>query len=279
MAANDASAAGFVARLSAILDSVLGGRARRGKVGREDAIEPQSADIEFQKYVCDRAHELELNKFVHVFELERLKILSILNGGAVGIAAGFSEALAKGEGPTQWLAGGAVVSWVLGLLVATWAIQVALKLQANFAQAYRYRRHSIEWRLLSGKYPSMPQRTRVLSPPPLKKRRLVIRKVMRWSSIKVGFYVWRGKIAPEEAHLAQIANEERANTVDLEFNRLADDHKDTGSRLQPKVEFWALMSVLLFAAGAGFMLAAIASMPTPKSTPDVSVSLQVGKPN
>jgi len=51
-------------------------------------------DFEICKYQLDRAHELELNRFAHGLEIERLKILQLVNGGAFTVLETNVSALA-----------------------------------------------------------------------------------------------------------------------------------------------------------------------------------------
>jgi len=54
-----------------------------------------SPNLELEKYKLDRAHEVELNKFAHVLSVERLKILSWLNGSAAAIYITFLQGSLK----------------------------------------------------------------------------------------------------------------------------------------------------------------------------------------
>lgn len=114
------------------------------------APESGPADFELHKYDSDRVHELELNKFSHALEVERLKILQLVNGGAFTVVVGFSDALLQSRGDTRWLAAAAIVSWIAGLASAAWATQLTLDWQASFSTAYNRRRRAIEWRRLRG---------------------------------------------------------------------------------------------------------------------------------
>lgn len=106
--------------------------------------------VEFQlhKYQRDREHELELNKFTHALEVERLKILQLLNGGAFTIFLGFSNLLLYNGGQPRQAGIAAALLWLLGLGAAAWATQVQLDTQAAFSKAYRLRRTAVEWREL-----------------------------------------------------------------------------------------------------------------------------------
>lgn len=116
------------------------------------------ADFELHKYDSDRVHELELNKFSHALEVERLKILQLVNGGAFTVVVGFSDALVQSRGDARWLAAAASVGWIAGLASAAWATQLTLDWQTSFSKAYNRRRRAIEWRRLRGISPD--RRTR-----------------------------------------------------------------------------------------------------------------------
>lgn len=103
-------------------------------------------DFELSKYELDRAHELELNKFAHALEVERLKILQLVNGGAFTVLAVFATGLVRSPGCSPALAILAGVSWMLGLGAAAWATQRELNRQGMYNKAYRLRRNAVEWR-------------------------------------------------------------------------------------------------------------------------------------
>ncbi len=101
------------------------------------------------KYELDRAHELELNKFTHVLEVERLKLLLLLNGGAVGLWLGFLKATAKQSSITLgWAQGLPVLLWLIGTLLAALAFHKGLATQRAFTQAYHNQRRAYEWHIL-----------------------------------------------------------------------------------------------------------------------------------
>ena len=101
--------------------------------------------FELEKYARDREHELELNRFTHRFEVERLKLLILLNGGAATawLSLGQSDA---GLDP---LAIGAAAFWVIGLCLSVWATQAALETQRQFGRAYHSRRRADEAAILA----------------------------------------------------------------------------------------------------------------------------------
>ncbi len=109
-------------------------------------------DFELRKYELDRAHELELNKFAHALEVERLKILQLVNGGAFTVLVAFAAPLLSSKGWSAWLALLAGFSWTLGLAAAAYATQRQLDGQGKFNAAYRHRRNAVEWRRLSKIY-------------------------------------------------------------------------------------------------------------------------------
>jgi len=106
-------------------------------------------DFELKKYELDREHELELNKIAHALEIERLKVLQLLNGGAFTVLAAFAPGLLRSHGLSRPLALLAAASWVVGLGAASWATQKQLDAQGKFNKAYRCRRNAVELRRLS----------------------------------------------------------------------------------------------------------------------------------
>jgi hypothetical protein len=113
----------------------------------------QLPDLELEKYKLDRAHELELNKFAHALEVERLKILSYLNGGAIAVLlALFKEGLENVPAIGRIGIAVSVAFWIAGLYAAARATQLNLETQIEFNRAYHRRRRAIEWRLLATKY-------------------------------------------------------------------------------------------------------------------------------
>ncbi len=100
-------------------------------------------EFALRKYELDRAHELELNKFTHAFEMEQAKLLFILNGAAFTILISL----------LQWKGGGgeglkfipvAGWLWLLGIFAATVAGLLALAAQRQFTRAYHNRRRALE---------------------------------------------------------------------------------------------------------------------------------------
>ena len=109
-------------------------------------------DFEMLKYEIDRNHELELNKFLHALEIERLKILQLVNGGAFTVLVAFAAGLMHGPGWSRLLAITAGLAWVLGLGAAALATHRQLNAQAAYNAGYRHRRNAVEFRKLAAIY-------------------------------------------------------------------------------------------------------------------------------
>lgn len=163
-----------------------------------------------EKYKLDRAHELELNKFTHVLEVERMKLLTYLNGGAAAAWLTFSKASPSSD---DALAAAALVIppliWLVGLLLASVATQATFKTQRSFTQAYHRRRRADEWRILRRSYGD----------------------------------VELSRILPRLPGTADLAEE-------IEFGRSADEFADTGQRAAVWVMAWTFASVGAFVLGA-----------------------------
>lgn len=123
-------------------------------------------DFEIRKYELDRAHELELNKFAHGLEIERLKILQLVNGGAFTVLVAFAPGLLRVGGSAGTLALAAALCWVAGLGGAALATHIQLGSQANFNRSVRYRRNALEWRRLDK---GDGRVARMVGPPPKSK--------------------------------------------------------------------------------------------------------------
>lgn len=131
-----------------------------------DELDRPANDAILCKYEADRVHELELNKFSHAFEVERLKLLHLLNGGAFVALTALTDLHGLFDGGEATIAVAvAVIAWLIGLGLAFQATQAALDTQVKFAQAYHSRRRATEWRLLAGTY-STTELERIVSPPP-----------------------------------------------------------------------------------------------------------------
>lgn len=99
-----------------------------------------------QKYALDRAHELDLNRFTHLYEVEQVRVLFLLNGGAFTILVALVELGAAGPVAATLLLA-AAVAWLSGLVAAAIAGRRALDIQRQFAKAYHNRRRAVEQRL------------------------------------------------------------------------------------------------------------------------------------
>ncbi len=191
-----------------------------------DKSPPAQSAFELEKYKADRVHELELNKFAHAFEFERLKILQLLNGGAFTVAVGFSAVLTGASGASRCLALAGIAAWVGGLIAAAWAAQLALDTQVKFSQAYHRRRRAMECYALDG-----------LETPP------------------DGVKAMLGTLPESPDPTAPPASTE---TAAAEYSQQADDAKQEGINLSPQVQDWAIWSVALFVIGAALTIAALA---------------------
>lgn len=177
----------------------------------------ESPDFELMKYELDRQHELELNKFAHALEVERLKILQLVNGGAFTVVVGFSTHLLTSVGQVRQLGLAAGACWALGLGAAAMATQVQLKAQGGFNQAYRYRRTAVEWRRLMARLNNKERVVLMVGAPPAGETAESSRCYDRWA---------------KEAFAKAVAK-------------------------AGKVKFWAWASILLFIAGASLLTASI----------------------
>jgi hypothetical protein len=108
-------------------------------------------DFLLEWYKLQRAHELELNKATLAYELELAKLLVLLNGGAAGAFLTLLGAVSK-DRPlvTSMWTGGAILAWLIGLLVATSATHEAYEIQSGYSKAYRLRRQGEELRRIQG---------------------------------------------------------------------------------------------------------------------------------
>lgn len=134
----------------------------------------EAASFQLLKYELDRTHELELNKFSYGLEIERLKILQLLNGGAFTALIAFfdKEMLRAGDDMPPIFLSVAVVAWLGGLGIAALATQRALDAQSKFAAAYHTRRRATEWRVLRINYPALADLEKLVGPPPVPDARL-----------------------------------------------------------------------------------------------------------
>lgn len=100
--------------------------------------DPSPFDVEW--YRLHRTHELELSKATLQYELERLRLLSYLNGGAIGAFLAFGKDALQPNLLTIL----AVALWILGLIFAWIAWTNGYDGQRDYAMAYRVRRHILE---------------------------------------------------------------------------------------------------------------------------------------
>ncbi|MEA3001394.1 MAG: hypothetical protein QOH81_182 [Sphingomonadales bacterium] len=104
-------------------------------------------DFELVKYERDREHELALNEFTHNLEVEQLKLLILLNGGAAAALLTFAE---HSGSTVRWLML-PVVIWLIGLSTGAWATLKMREAQSGFGKFYRHRRNATEVRRLIGR--------------------------------------------------------------------------------------------------------------------------------
>lgn len=110
-------------------------------------------EFEVTKYGFDREHEVALNEFQHALELEQLKLLILLNGGAATALLAFAEK--SPNGIDRLLLASAIGAWLVGLLIGTWATISMRRLQREYATSLRYRRLATEWRRLAADLPNL----------------------------------------------------------------------------------------------------------------------------
>jgi hypothetical protein len=118
-----------------------------------DSLPPAHSPTDFllEWYKLQRAHELELNKATLAYELELAKLLVLLNGAAAGAFLTLTGAVWKeGPRPAFWGIAGAIICWLLGLLVAAGATDWAYGAQKEYTKAYRLRRNGEELRRIEG---------------------------------------------------------------------------------------------------------------------------------
>ena len=104
-------------------------------------------DFLLEWYKLQREHELELNKATLAYELELAKLFVLLNGGAAGAFLTLIGAVWKEQRhPSLGWVCVAIVAWLIGLVVAAFAIRRAYEIQRDYSTAYRYRRQLEELR-------------------------------------------------------------------------------------------------------------------------------------
>lgn len=106
-------------------------------------------------YKLQRAHELELNKVTLAYEHERLKFLALLNGGAAAAYLAAWKDLPRGA---PYFGMAAVISWILGLVLAWCSWDTAYAAQRDFTKAYRKRRNAEETRRLTKSFSNFEAR-------------------------------------------------------------------------------------------------------------------------
>lgn len=96
------------------------------------------------KYQADRAHELEVDKVNGQYEVAFVQGLFILNGGS---AVAFITLLASNLNNVVLKAGLwvaiALVTWLIGLVLAMVTALLVYKAQSGFARSLRARRHAL----------------------------------------------------------------------------------------------------------------------------------------
>jgi hypothetical protein len=107
----------------------------------------QPKDFDTVKYERDREHELALNEYTHNLEVEQLKLLILLNGGAATAVIAFAEKAALGSAVAGLVL--PVLLWLAGLYKGAEATLTMREAQSKFSQFYRHRRHASEARLSS----------------------------------------------------------------------------------------------------------------------------------
>jgi hypothetical protein len=107
----------------------------------------QPKDFDTVKYERDREHELALNEYTHNLEVEQLKLLILLNGGAATAVIAFAEKASLGIAVAGLVV--PVLLWLAGLYKGAQATLTMREAQSKFSKFYRHRRHAGEARLSS----------------------------------------------------------------------------------------------------------------------------------
>jgi hypothetical protein len=110
----------------------------------------QRADFAVTKYGYDREHELELGEFTHSLEMEQIKLLILLNGGAATAFLTFGDK--TGLARSVLGLGAPVACWLVGLCVGAAATIQLRRTQTSYTQAFNLRRRAEEWRQLRLKH-------------------------------------------------------------------------------------------------------------------------------
>ncbi|GGI89039.1 hypothetical protein GCM10007973_26760 [Polymorphobacter multimanifer] len=236
-------------------------------------------EFEIRKYDRDREHELELNRFTHAFELERVKLLFLLNGGAFTLLVTLVD---KQNGVVDkglfWLVA-ASAAWLLGLLCAAQAAQRALDTQRSFMQAYHRRRRAVEWRQLKKGGEDDKTLERIVGKPPnanSSQNNEGNPQYRPWHSMCMFIHETRKKFKPQgwvelpgedKGHYwpCDIINTFHKRLVrwivpnnwgpvlkyndDRNFDDSADDARKVGEKAAGALKIWVRSSVILFVVG------------------------------
>ena len=103
-----------------------------------------------EKYRLDRAQEVALNNATAAYEHASLRMLLILNGGSATAFVALFGAKNQNESildPKFVLL--AILTWLLGVLIAGFATFEAYRGQSRFTSAYRRRRQAAERRMIA----------------------------------------------------------------------------------------------------------------------------------
>lgn len=119
-------------------------------VAQAPASTDSAAGFELLKYELDRAHELELNKFTHNLEMDQLKLLILLNGGAATALLTFADGAILAR-TLPWLLL-PVLLWLAGLIIGAQATIKMREAQSAYAKFYRHRRNATESRHLAAAF-------------------------------------------------------------------------------------------------------------------------------
>jgi len=125
-----------------------------GMVGPEPTTSSKTnsaQDFLLEWYKLQREHELELNKATLAYELELARLLILLNGGAAGAFLTLIGTVWKEQARHDslgWVCV-AIIAWLIGLVVASFAIHRAYEIQRDYSTAYRYRRQLEELRRIN----------------------------------------------------------------------------------------------------------------------------------
>lgn len=188
-----------------------------------------------QKYELDRAHELALNNFTHSLEMERLKLLLALNGGAAGLWVTFAEGSSEALEVSllgAWTLAAPVLFWIVGAIAASIAIDFTLTAQRSFTQAYHRRRRADEWRILARRHP-LETLGNILPAPPINRK--PSRDLLK---------NWFGKTGANDRQMEPPDQAEQA------YRQWSNDASEAGQRASGKIKWPVYASIATFALGA-----------------------------